>query len=87
VYRQRKGNVLVLDPQKELERLDASGALLIFVEHAGSTMLYKGILYLSDTSVGWDNGGIIFYRRTLVVLFCILYILADPWKKNHVSFS
>ena len=39
-------------------------------------MLYKGILYLGDGAVGWNNGGVVFYGHTLVVLFRYLYTLA-----------
>ncbi len=64
MHRERKSNVFILDPQKELEGFDTSGTLLVFVKHAGSTVLYKGILYLGDAAVGWDNGGVVFYGRT-----------------------
>jgi hypothetical protein len=40
VYRQRKGNIFILDTQEELEFLDTSRALLVFIEHSSCAMLY-----------------------------------------------
>ena len=76
MYRQRKGNILVLDPQEELERLDTPGALFVLVEHACRSMFYEGILSLGNALVGRDFAGIIFYGHTIAILFRILYTLS-----------
>jgi len=54
VHRQGKGNVLVFDPQEELERLDTAGALLVFIEQTSGAVLKKSFLYLGNASVGGD---------------------------------
>jgi len=77
MYRQKKGNILILNPQEELERLNTARTLFVCVEHAGCAICNKCILDLRDTAVGWDGRCIIFYGHIVEKLFCILYSLAD----------
>jgi hypothetical protein len=77
VNRQRKGDILVLDSQQELQGFYASGSLLVLIQQAYSTMLDKGVLNLRNTAVGWNSGCIIFDGQTIAKLFCILYALAE----------
>jgi hypothetical protein len=55
--------------QQKLQRLNASGALLVFVEHAGSTMFYKSVLDLGNAAVSGDFGRIIFMAMLLQFYF------------------
>ena len=83
VYGQRKGNVLVLDLQEALERLDTACALLVLVGCARTTMFYKVLLYLGNAAVGENGGGVVFYRHRIEFLFRIPYTLLILCATTH----